>query len=260
MLSYIERIYSARYFWLYLSLSDLNQKYRRSYLGIVWAVIQPLGMTALLTLVLGNLFGQSMADYAPFIFSGLIAWEYISNAVVGGCNAFSFSQYYIRQCTHPYAIYTLRHALTGFMNFSLAFIGLVLWVLIWKPSNFGLSWIVLPISFCLFLLVNWLAATVCAFISTWFHDFSQAVTLLLQTLWFISPVTLKPEMFRSGNMSLLVDYNPIYHILQLFRAPLLTGKFPLAENFAFSFGFLLFLFVLLSILVSRKEKSLIFYF
>src|SRR5688572_956682 len=125
MHNYVYRIYLARYFWFYLALSDLRQKYRRSRLGIAWSILQPLGMTLLLSIVLGNLFHNNIKDYAPYVFSGMIAWESISNATIGGCNAFVFSQSYIKQCRHPYAIYTLRHTLLGFMNFCLASIGLI---------------------------------------------------------------------------------------------------------------------------------------
>jgi lipopolysaccharide transport system permease protein len=66
-------------------------------------------------------------------------------------------------------------------------------------------------------------------------------------------------MFRRGGLNKLVDYNPIYHLLQIVRAPLLEGKWPSATDYAFCFGTALF-FACCAWLVGRKvERKIIFY-
>ncbi len=259
MFSYLRRIHQARYVWMNLAFSDLRQKYRRSKLGIAWALLQPLGMTLLLAYVIGGLFKQPMETYAPYIFSGLVVWDYAVNAAVGGCHALLNAQAYIKQFTYPYAIYTLRHTLAGLMNFLLAFLGLVLWVLLWRPEHVGLPWLVLPLAIVIMFLAAWGLATICAFVAASFHDFTQLVVIVLQAIWFISPIFFEAGTFRTNSLSYLVDYNPIYHVLELFRAPLLHGVWPVAENFLYAFGLVGMLWIIAALLIYRREKNLIYY-
>jgi peptidoglycan/LPS O-acetylase OafA/YrhL len=72
---YARRIWATRYFWTHLVAADLRAKYRRSSLGLLWAIIHPLALTGLLSLVMSRVFGSPIVEYAPFIFSGLILWN-----------------------------------------------------------------------------------------------------------------------------------------------------------------------------------------
>lgn len=83
MLSAIEKIYKTRYFWFYLAKSDIRFKYRRSKLGYLWAVIQPLGITVIMAVVFSIAFKQPLGDYAVYILSGLIGWNLLMASVVG---------------------------------------------------------------------------------------------------------------------------------------------------------------------------------
>lgn len=256
---YVKNIWFARYFWSHLAISDLRTKYRRSSLGIIWALLQPLAFTVLLAFVMGRVFNSPITDYAPFIFSGLILWEFITASAINGCAAFVNAGVYIKQFSHPLAIYALRNTLTCLINFSVAFVGLIIWVLIWKPSNFGWTWLSLEIAFPLLFLMAWFLAIITAFVGAKFHDFTQLMTIILQAIWYISPIFFLPKMFYAANISFLVDYNPIFHFLNLFRLPLLEGKFPTSEDYFYAVFTLMFLGVLASLLIWRQEKKIIFY-
>jgi lipopolysaccharide transport system permease protein len=66
-------------------------------------------------------------------------------------------------------------------------------------------------------------------------------------------------MFRRGGLDVLIDYNPIYHVLQIVRAPLLEGKWPSAADYGFSLAAAL-LFAVLAWLVGRRaERKVILY-
>jgi lipopolysaccharide transport system permease protein len=256
---YFHRISKARYFWFHLVLSDLRARYRRSFLGIGWAMLHPLTLTCLLGFVMSKAFKSPLADYAPYILSGIILWEFITSSAVTGCQAFIHAEGYIRQISHPLAIYSLRTTLCSLINLSFGFIGLIVWVLFWKPGNVNLSWLALPVSFCIFFLGAWGLSTITAFITVRFRDFSQVIVILLQALWYVSPVFLLPSIFEAAGIKFLLNYNPIYHLLSLFRAPILYGEFPTFVNYLYSFGTVLFLGVLALLSIKISEKKVIFY-
>ncbi len=257
--SYIRKIWEARYFWTHLALSDLRTRWRRSFLGALWSVIQPLAMTALLTIVFSRIFHADVSRYAPYIFTGMITWEFVGGTVSGGALAFVQADAYIKQTRHPLAIYTLRTALTNIFVFAFASVGLVVWVLLVMPENLGWSWLAALAIFPLLLMIGWSVATFLAYFATRFRDVPHALGLVLQALWFISPVYFEADVFRKAGLGSLVDDNPIYHLLQIVRAPLLAGEWPTTTNFTFAFAIPV-IFGLLACLAGRRlERRVIFY-
>lgn len=257
--TYLKGVWSARYFWLHLALADVRAKYRRSALGLAWALIQPLALTLLLTFVMGHIFHSQLGEYAPFIYSGLIFWEFIVSSIVSGCNSFVNAEGYIKQFAHPLLIYTLRCVIPCMINLGCAFIGMILWVLFWKPSNFGLSWLVLIPAFPLLFLFTWPLATITAFIGTRFRDFSQLIVIMLQAVYYVSPIFFLPTLFINAKIGFLLEYNPIYHLLNLFRIPLLQGQYPAMGDYLYVIMTSAILWFFAWWMIDRNEHKVIFY-
>jgi len=256
---YLQGIWKSRYFWIHLSFSDLRSRWRRSFFGILWTIIQPLGMTLLLAFVFGKIFKVEIREYAPYILSGMVIWEFITASTIGGALAFVQADAYIKQCNHPLAIYTLRIVFTNTMVLCLSSLSLVLWVLIVMPENFSWSWLAALTIFPVLGLIAWPLATFLAYIAARFRDLPHALGLILQAMWFVSPIYFEAKIFRGGDLHGLVDYNPIFHMLEIVRAPLLHGAWPTLENFIYCFGSVAILFTCAILLGKRAEKKVIFY-
>jgi lipopolysaccharide transport system permease protein len=259
MAGYLSGIWDARYFWLHLSLSDLRSRWRRSFFGISWTIIQPLGMTLLLAVVFSRIFKTEIREYAPYILSGMVVWEFVASSAVCGSLAFVQADAYIKQCRHPLAIYTLRTVLTNLMVLLLASLSLVGWVLVVMPHNFNWSWLAALSIYPIVALIAWPLATLLAYIATRFRDLPHALGLILQAMWFISPIYFEAKVFRGDSLHGLVDYNPIYHMLEIVRAPLLHGEWPTAVNYAYCAGTIIILAFFAWIVGRYAEKKVIFY-
>jgi lipopolysaccharide transport system permease protein len=259
MTAYLFGIYESRYFWTHLALSDLRSKWRRSFLGVSWSVVQPLGMTTLLAIVFGRIFHQNIVDYASYILSGMIIWDFFAATLTGGSLSFVQADAYIKQCRHPLAIYTLRTTLTNLVVLMMGSLSLVGWVLLVKPHALGWSWLAAPLVLPFAALIAWPLATCLAYIGARFRDLPHALALIMQAMYFVSPIYFDAKLFRDGGLGGLVDYNPIYHLLELVRAPLLRGEWPIADNFLMC-GFTIIICSALAILVGRSaERKVIFY-
>ncbi len=257
--TYLKKIWTARYFWFHLSLSDLRARWRRSFFGVFWCIIQPLGMTLLLSFVFSRLFKTNIIEYAPYILSGIIVWEFIITTATLGALSFVQADPYIKQCRHPLAIYTLRSVLTSMMVLMLASIPLLGWTAIVMPQNINLSIFAVLTLYPILGLIAWPFITLLAYIGVRFRDVPHALSLIFQALWFVSPVYFEASMFRRNGLSALVDWNPIYHILQLIRAPLLQGTWPTLNNYLFCLSTAA-IFILFAWLLGRTaEKKVIFY-
>lgn len=260
MKHYLHAIWDARYFWLHLANAELKYKFRRSRLGLLWTMINPLVLMLMITLIFGNLFGIPMQDFAPFVFSGLVVWEFVLSTALGGCTSLLVSEAYIKQFRHPLVIYPLKTTLVQVATFLIAIQALFLWMLATDRSHLLIAVLTLPLTaICLFVL-GWPIAILTSSIHLKYRDFAQALTLLMQLLWYMSPVFFKPEMFKTPELALLLEYNPVTHILNLVRAPLLHGTLPSFADYGFIFGLAALLYLLAIWRMSRVEKTLIYYF
>jgi lipopolysaccharide transport system permease protein len=258
-MNYLIGIWQARYFWTHLSFADLRSRWRRSFFGVLWTVIQPLGTTLLLAIVFSKIFKADIKEYAPYILSGMIVWEFMTASVLGGALSFVQADAYIKQCRHPLAIYTLRNVFTNIMVLSLASLSLVIWVLIVMPQNFGWPWVAALNIFPILAMIAWPLATALAYVATRFRDLPHALSLIMQAMYFVSPIYFEAKVFRSGDLYWLVDHNPIYHILEIVRSPMLRGEWPTFENYAYCLGSILVLMIVAVLMGRRAEKKVIFY-
>ncbi|PTS80589.1 ABC transporter permease [Aeromonas sp. HMWF036] len=258
-LYYVRGIWDARYFWQHLALSDLRSRWRRSFFGVLWSFIQPLGMTLLISIVFSKMFNTDIVTYAPYILSGIIVWDFVVANTIGGSLAFVQADAYIKQCKHPLAIYTLRTVLSSIIVLALASLALFAWSIVVLPQNINITWLATLTVFPILALIAWPLSTLLAYIGVRFRDVPHAMGLVMQAIWFISPVYFEERMFRSGGLDWLVDYNPVYHVLQIIRAPLLKGEWPSLENYTFSLITAAFLFLLAWLIGRNAEKKVIFY-
>ena len=240
-------------------MADLRARWRRSFLGMFWSMLQPLGLTVILSVVFSRMFHSDITSYAPYILSGVIFWEFVGSTMTNGSLSFVQAEPYIKQCRHPLAIYPLRIVLGAMAVMLLASIPLFIWTLVVMPENFGFCWLAILTLYPLAGLLAWPLATLMAYIATRFRDLPHALGLILQVLWFVSPVYFEEQMFRKGGLGILIDLNPIYHLLQIMRAPLLHGEWPTATNYAFAFVSILVFGVIAILAGIRSEKKVIFY-
>ena len=258
-MQYIQDIWNLRYFWVHLALSDLRARWRRSFFGAMWSIIQPLTFTLMISFIFSRLFNTELKTYIPYILSGIVIWDFISSSLTTGTLAFVQADAYIKQCKRPLAIYTLRLVLGNLMVLGLSSLALILWVILIFPENFGIEWLAALAVFPLAFLFVWPLATVFAYIGVRFRDLSHVMGLLLQMVWFVSPVYFEEKLFRDGGLGMLVDYNPVYNLLNIVRAPLLSGEWPTWQNFAFCLGFAAICSIIAILVGVTFEKKVIYY-
>lgn len=259
MKRYMKDIWRTRYFWWNLAMSDLRAKWRRSYLGILWSILQPLGMTVLISIVFSKVFHADIITYLPYILSGLIVWDFIASSLTNGALAYVQADAYIKQCKTPLAIYTLRTVITQLVIMLLSSSVLIVLSAVLLPQNIGWSWLSILFFYPIIALISWPLITILAYLGVQYRDIPHAMGLVLQIFWFASPVYFEAKLFIAGGLPGLVYYNPLYHLLQLVRRPLLEGHLPSFTNYAFVFGLFIVASVIAMFIGYRMERRVIFY-
>ncbi len=259
-MNYLTEIYRYRYFWVHLALSDLRARFRRSYLGVLWVVLQPLLLTLIIATVLKYVFHQDMVTYSVYIFSGLLAWEFISGCVNFGAMSFLSAEGYVKQVRLPMAIYPLKTVLYCTIIFSMAFMGFSLYAFLLQPDIFSWNWLYLIPFLIVLTIFGAPLAMISAIINVKFRDFQQFIGLLLQIVWYTSPVFLPREVFNQPLLRDITAINPIAALLDLLRRPLLDGLAPNFINYALVLVWAAALWILAAWMLNRNERKIVFYY
>lgn len=230
--TYLGAMWRYRHLMFHLASADLQSRFRRSSLGVVWAMIHPLAFTVLYSIVLANLFKQEFTEFSIYVFSGFILWDAIASFVNLGAMSIISGAGYLKQAPIPMLIFPLRTCLTISVVFLLGLAAFFLY----RTSMivfFGVDqqiatimWLwIIPIAGALFLLGSaW--ATIVAFVNLKYRDAQQMLMILMQALWFASPVFFAREIFDSPNLTLWTAINPVLAFCDVFRDPILHGQAP----------------------------------
>lgn len=258
---YWKRIDNARYFLLHLIRWDIKFRFRGSKIGIFWTILQPLLLTLIISGVFGFVFHQEMREYAPYILSGLLVWDVINAAVVGNSYCFLQAETYIKQFAHPLIIYPMRASMVSMITFFIAFTAFLVWMLILYPQNLIVGIIALPLTTVTYFIFSWSLSIISAHLHIRFRDYPYIMNLVMQVLWYFSPVFFKKEMFgESGILNLLFRLNPVTQALNLIRIPFFEGRFPPLQCY-FYLLILMVIAVSTAYLTNKKcEKTVIFYY
>lgn len=259
MTDYLAAIWRCRYFWLSLVGMDLRTRYRRSLLGLGWSLVNPLLMTAILCAVFHKVFQFELREYGPFLLCGLAFWNYLSLVVTQGCQCLQQGESYIRQFPAPLAIYPLRTMLAASFHFGVTLaIVLALTAVLrgfspWQPL------LLLPLVLVLLAVLGWSLAVIFGFLNVYFPDLRHLAEVGLQFGFYATPIIYPAQMLRGRDLGLLVDLNPLAAMVELLRAPILTGQAPSATVVALAVGATAVAAVTAVGILARLEQRLIYH-
>lgn len=206
--------------------SDIRARFRRSRLGLLWAIVQPLSFSLMIALVWGALFQQSFLNFAVYVFSGMVVWEYFTNVVLGSQDSLIASEGYLKQGRIPLIIFQARTPLSGLVTFLAGFAGLAGMLLALDQfPEIGLHLLLVPAFVLLLIAFVFPVAIIFSLLGTQFRDLRHASAICINALFFMSPVMLAREYLESENLRFLHFVNPIIPLLDMMRAPILESTF-----------------------------------
>ena len=220
---YLSDLLSYRHLCLNLVSSDLRSRFRRTRLGILWAVAQPLIFALMLALVWGNL--QKAANYwefALYVFTGQVVFEMFSTAVIVGQDSLTSAAGYLKQARIPFFIFQVRTVLTSTVIFFFGTIGVFVFAAaVGAFPPVGLHLLLVPAFFGVYILFLTPIVILMSATGLQFRDVKHIAGLAVQALFLMSPVMMPREMF--AHLPYFEFLNPMVPVLDLYRAPILQG-------------------------------------
>ena len=227
---FYQEIYIYRYVLIQLIKQELILRYRRTFLGYAWNLINPLLIMSITIFVFSSIYKVDIKNFAIYLFSGTIAFNIFSQSITKSASALIQNQNLLTKVYVPKIIFPLSYFLSILIDNILMGISLFIIMLI-IGSKISLALLFLPISYLMITIFAFGFNLWISIFSVYFRDLQHIITILMQAFLFLSPVFIKPS-FLSGKVKLIYDINPLTYFINLFRRPLLESNLPdLSEIF-----------------------------
>lgn len=210
-----------------LSKNDFKTRYAGSYLGIVWAFVQPVITILVYWLVFEKGFSAKAEMFksgveVPFVVyltSGLVPWFFFSEAVTQSTNALLEYNYLVKKVVFKISILPLIKIIAAcFIHVFFVAVLLVIYFIYgygFTPYIFQLVYY----SFCMFILVLALSYTFCSVV-IFFRDLSQIVAIALQIGMWATPIMWSISRIEGTVFETIFKLNPLYYVVNGYRQSL----------------------------------------
>jgi len=203
-------------------------RYKRSVLGIAWTMLNPLGTTLILSFVFSQVFGAN-SGYAVYVLSGLMCWTFFASGT-GDCMAnLIWGGGLLKRIYIPRTVFAVSSITTGLINMAMAIFPLLfVMFIVGLPPRPAMLILPIPAFFlaCFALGVGLFMSTIAIF----FTDVTEMYGILLSAWFYLSPIIWNIDMLPP-QYAWIVKLNPMYHLINLFRAPVYYGTIPPASDF-----------------------------
>ena len=211
--------------WLQLGWQDIKQRYRRTTLGPFWITIATGVMAVALGFLYALLFQMEWREFLPHVTVGFIVWGFISGCIKDGANVFIENEGLIKQLPSALSVHVYRLVWRQFLFF---LHNIIIWVVMVPLLGIPLTWeVVLALPALLLLILNgvWVAMFF-GMVATRFRDVAPLLEALVQLAFYVTPIvwttrTLEAQGGEVAAQARIVEINPLFHYLEIVRAPLL---------------------------------------
>ncbi len=219
----IKNFMHYRHFLLENVKKDIKLKYRSSYLGLVWTLVEPLLEMIVLTYIFGTLFGNSEKSYPVYILCGRLLFRFYSGSTKSCVRSIRANSGMIKKVYVPKYLYPLSSILSNYVTFGislivLAVVSLVLGV---YPTWYTLGAIV-PLLLMFFLAFG--TGMILATAGVFFRDCEYLWSVMLTLIMYTCAIFYKEDRFAALGKDWILKYNPLYCIIKNFRLCIIDAQ------------------------------------
>ncbi len=245
---------AAREWFILSSLvsRDFKLKYRRSVLGVVWSILNPLLMMCVLTAVFSYMFKFNIENFPLYLILGTTLFNFMSDATTSAMNSILDSAPLIKKIRINKIIFPLEKVTFALLNFVISLIAVAIVICYFRiiPTiNIVFVPLLLIYLFMFSLGIGLLLAAGAVF----FRDFLHLWGVLVTAWTYATPLFYPVDMLEPW-MIQIMNFNPMYYYVNYFRECLLYGTMPSLTENAICLGCGV-VFLLLGLLVFKKQQN-----
>jgi ABC-type polysaccharide/polyol phosphate export permease len=237
---------------------DLKIRYKRSTLGFIWVMLNPLLTMIVLALVFSSIIGVRVPNYAVFLLSGLLLWNVYAQGTTAAMSSLAGNGQVLRKLYVPPSAFVVSAIGSALVNFVYALVPLALIAAadqIWPQ----VTWVFVLVPIVLVTLFSLGIGLILGAVYVFFRDTFEIYQVLIQAYYFLTPImyTVKqiPEVMRPAE-----QYNPMALYLDMFRNAMMYGTLPSAATLGWGTGLAVATLLVGWIIFVRVEDKFAYHF
>lgn len=236
---------------------DIKLKYRNSYLGVVWTMLEPLLTMVVLTLVFSKLLGRGTKDFPVYILTGRLLYSFFANGTKAALKSVRSNASMIKKVYVPKYMYPFASVLSGFVIFLISLIVLAAVALARGVyPTLQLFWMIVPLLQLLLMTLG--VGMILATMAVFFRDVEYLWGVALMLIMYASAIFYQVESVVSESNSWIFKLNPLYAVIVNFRNAVFGHPMDFtAMWYAFGFGAVSFLIGMFAFY--KKQDKFILY-
>jgi ABC-2 type transport system permease protein len=236
---------------------ELKVRYRRSAIGFLWTMLQPLLTMLVMELVFSALFRSQLPNYPVYALAGILFWNFFSQSIVASMNSLRGNAQLLQKLPVPKAVFPIATVISGVVNLLFALVPLFVLLLV-TGHPLTPSLLFLPVSILIAALFTLGAGLLLSPLAVFFSDVVELIGVLLTLLMYLTPI-IYPQEIVPPSMRWVVRFNPIRSILEVFRDPIYRSKIPPLSHLSVSIAIAVLALVLGAWLFRRSSDRIPFY-
>ena len=226
----IHIFFDYKYLLKQLITRDFAVKYRRSYLGFIWVVLNPLLQMIILSAVFSFIFRFDIDKYPVYLILGQVTFNFYSEATTVAVNTIVESGQLIKKIYMPKYIFPLCKIMFSFLNYMISFIPVVVVLIVFRVPV-SLNLVYLPLFFITFFIFTMGVGIFLAALNVKMRDVQYLYGIFITLANYFTPV-FYPITALSPNMQKLMQFNPLFQYIDLVRKIVFEQKTPSLAHFA----------------------------
>lgn len=240
-----------------LVMRDIKVRYKRSIIGFLWVMLNPLFMMLILNIVFSELFKISTPNYTAYLLSGIILWSFFSQSTSTAVVSFIGNSNLIKKVYIPKAIFPLSLILSAFIHFLFAMIPLFIIFYI-TGVHISSNIYLLPLFFIMITMFSFGVSLILATSTVFFHDVRYIYEVLLLAWMYMTPI-FYPESIVPERFMFILQLNPFYYFISVFRGALYMDVSMLHERVLYSLLFSFLTLIVGWLFYNRYKQKIIYH-
>ena len=208
-----------------LVIRDIKLKYRRSFLGYVWSVLNPLLIMIVMTVVFAAMFKRNIENYPVYLLCGRMTYEFLTSSTNAAMNSVTGNAALMKKTYIPKYIFTVAKVTSALVDFVFS-LGALLIVMIATGAQFHATLLFLPLPFLQIYLFCMGLGFLLAELHVYFRDIRYIYRAVTTAWLYLTPIFYPIEQLPKTLGTGIKLFNPLYYYVSEIRDLVLYGKFP----------------------------------
>lgn len=234
---------------------DFKIKYRRSVLGVLWSVLNPLGMMIIMSIVFSKVFRQGIENFPVYLMCGQLTFAFFNEASSGAMNSIINNGSLIKKVYIPKYLLPLSSVCSSLVNLLTSFLALlIVMVITLTPTTWRIVLVIVPVFFV--LVFSYGLGLILCVVATSFRDMQHLYGVLTTAWMYMTPIfyplSMLPDWVRN-----IIEWNPLTVFVEMVRDVVLYGTIPSVELFLKGIMYCSLVMIIGAVLFKKKQHTFV---